>query len=164
MEITKANISHQEWFKDYAKSCVQDGLELYDEAKNDSNAYLKKRIAYSEGKQLPVGWAPISTYFCIESGLILGSIRVRHGTNEYIENVSGHIGYETLAHARGKGIATKMLNWVLNNVIEHNVIITCDESNVASRKVIEKCGGNYLSTFYSEKESRHVLRYQLERK
>ncbi len=141
MEITKADIGHAELFKNYAKDCVQEGLELYDEAKLDSHAYLKKRIAYSEGKELPAGWAPISTYFYIESGIICGSIRFRHGTNEYIENVIGHIGYDTLLRARGRGVATKMLRWIVNNIIEHRVIITCDEDNTASSRVIEKCGG-----------------------
>ncbi|MGF1836416.1 GNAT family N-acetyltransferase [Photobacterium sanguinicancri] len=163
MEITKADIGHAELFKNYAEDCVQEGLELYDEAKLDSHAYLKKRIAYSEGKELPAGWAPISTYFYIESGIICGSIRFRHGTNEYIENVIGHIGYDTLARARGRGVATKMLRWIVNNIIEHRVIITCDEDNIASSRVIEKCGGESLSTFYCEDEQRNVLRYQLER-
>ncbi|MFA0567719.1 GNAT family N-acetyltransferase, partial [Vibrio gallaecicus] len=163
MEITKADIGHKELFKGYAESCIKEGLELYDAAKLDSNAYLKKRIAYSEGKELPTGWAPISTYFYIESGVIYGSIRLRHGSNEYIENVIGHIGYETRAQARGKGVATKMLRWVIDNIVEHRVIITCDEDNVASSKVIEKCGGEYLSSYYCEDEQRNVLRYQLQR-
>ncbi|TFH88875.1 GNAT family N-acetyltransferase, partial [Vibrio ouci] len=41
MEITKAKVGHQDQFKDYVESCIADGLELYEEAKTDSSAYLK---------------------------------------------------------------------------------------------------------------------------
>lgn len=162
MEIEKANLSHLDAFRDYVEKCVQDGLELYDGANLDSGAYLKKRIGYAEGIGLPEGWPPISMYFCVDSGKILGAIRIRHGFNEYINNVIGHIGYETLPLARGKGIATAMLQWALRNVVEDSAIISCDINNIGSKKVIEKCGGKYLNTFYSDEEQSHIMRYQLE--
>ena len=147
MEITKVNMSHLEAFKVYADECITDGLELYYSAQNAHEAYLKKRIAYSEGRELPEGWPPISMFFCIESGVILGAIRIRYGMNDYIENITGHIGYETSPRARGRGIATFMLNWMKNHIIEDVCIVSCDVSNLASRKVIEKSGGQYLSRF-----------------
>lgn len=161
MEIEKANLCHLDAFRDYVEKCVQDGIELYDGANRDSDAYLKKRIGYAEGVGLPEGWPPISMYFCVDSGKILGAIRIRHGFNEYINNVIGHIGYETLPQARGKGIATSMLHWTLRNVVDESVIISCDINNIGSRKVIEKCGGKYLSTFYCDEEKNHIMRYQL---
>ncbi|NIY92872.1 GNAT family N-acetyltransferase [Vibrio diazotrophicus] len=163
MEITKAQLSHQDQFKDYAQSCIADGLVLYDEAKIDSSSYLKKRIAYSKGLELPDGWAPITTYFCMESGVILGSIRVRHGTNEYIENVIGHIGYETRPTARGKGVASFLLAWVRDNVVSDSVIVTCSIDNPASQKVIENCGGEYLGNYTDDIEG-VVRRYRLTRR
>ncbi|NOH99410.1 GNAT family N-acetyltransferase [Vibrio sp. 99-70-13A1] len=162
MEITKAKFSHQDQFKDYVESCIADGLDLYDEAKFDSSAYLKKRIAYSNGLELPDGWAPITTYFCMESGVILGSIRVRHGTNDYIENVIGHIGYETRPAARGKGVASFLLAWVRDNVVSNSVIVTCSIDNSASQKVIENCGGEYLDNYIDDSEGT-VRRYRLAR-
>ncbi len=161
MKIEKLSIEHLEAFSVYTKACMRDGLSLYAEAIDDCEAYLKKRIAYAQGEQLPEGWPPISMYFYIDSGVILGAIRVRHGVNPYIENVIGHIGYETLSQARGKGTATAMLSWVKQQVIEDDVIVTCDESNLASQKVIEKCGGKYLNTFYCNEDHCEVRRYQL---
>jgi len=125
---------------------------------------LKKRLAYAQGKQLPTNWPPISTYFYIESNQILGSIRVRHGSNESINNITGHIGFETLATARGKGIASTMLNWTLTHVIKDSVIITCAENNIASKRVIEKSEGEYLGHFYDEENKQQLLRYQLHSK
>ncbi|QXO15857.1 GNAT family N-acetyltransferase [Vibrio ostreae] len=161
MEIEKASLCHLDAFRDYVEKCVQDGIELYDGANRDSDAYLKKRIGYAEGVGLPEGWPPMSMYFYVDSGKILGAIRIRHGFNEYINNVIGHIGYETLPQARGKGIATSMLHWTLRNLVDESVIISCDINNIGSRKVIEKCGGKYLSTFYCDEKKNHIMRYQL---
>ncbi|MEI8673063.1 GNAT family N-acetyltransferase [Vibrio sp. SA48] len=163
MEIIKINLSHLEAFKTYVEECIDDGLDMYIQAQNDSDAFLKKLIACSEGRELPDGWVPMSMYFCIESGEILGAIRVRHGSNEYINNVVGHIGYETLPQARGKGVATKMLTWIKQNAMDDTAIITCNVDNVGSKTVIEKCGGQYLDTVYSTEKESHVLRYQLVR-
>ena len=84
MNLIKADFEHLDMFRRYVKKCIDDGLDLYASAKNDPDAYLTKRIAYSAGKSLPEGWPPISTYFYIQYDEIIGSIRVRHGDNEYI--------------------------------------------------------------------------------
>ena len=163
MEMVKADISHSSAFHHYVNACSEDGLDIYTGI-SDSDTYLKRRIAYSKGECLPEGWTPASTYFCIESEQILGVIRVRHGTSEYIHDVIGHIGYETLSQVRGRGIASHMLSWVQRHILIESAIITCDCDNVASQKVIEKCGGQFLNTFYSEQDQQEVLRYQLDSK
>ncbi|QUM77446.1 GNAT family N-acetyltransferase [Moritella sp. 24] len=160
-KIELANITHLTAFKSYVDECVDDGIVLYEFIFNNYAAYLKKRIAYARGEQLPKGWTPITTYFCIENGVILGSIRVRQGSNDYINNVIGHIGYETRPSVRGQGVAEFMLSNIQKTVMVDDVIITCDPDNLASRKVIESCGGVFLNQFYCEEENQHVLRYRL---
>lgn len=162
MDIVKADMAHSNAFLHYVNACIDDGLEIYTGITDGSDTYLERRIAYSKGECLPEGWTPASTYFCIESEQILGVIRVRHGTSEYIHDVIGHIGYETLPQARGRGIASHMLSWVQRYILIESAIITCDCDNVASQKVIEKCGGHFLNTFYSEQDQQEVLRYQLD--
>lgn len=164
MDIVKADISHSSAFHLYVIACIDDGLDIYTGISDGSDAYLERRIAYSKGEGLPEGWTPASTYFCIDSREILGVIRVRHGTSEYIHDVIGHIGYETKPQARGRGIASHMLSWVLHHVLTESAIITCESGNIASQKVIERCGGLFLSTFYSEQDQQEVLRYQLDPK
>lgn len=91
----------------------------------------------------------------------MGAIRFRHGSNRDIQNVIGHIGYETLPAARGQGIATFMLKWVSANLVQDRAVITCDSDNIASKTVIEKCGGQMLDSFYCADESIKIVRYQL---
>ena len=163
MDIVKADMAHSNAFHHYVQACIDDGLEIYTGISDGSDAYLERRIAYSKGECLPKGWTPASTYFCLELGRILGVIRVRHGTSPYIHDVIGHIGYETLLQARGRGIASHMLSWVQSHVLTESAIITCEIGNIASKKVIEKCRGQFLNTFYSEQDRHEVLRYQLDR-
>jgi len=161
MKIELAHMEHLAAFKSYVDECVDDGISLYEFIFNNYAGYLNKRIAYARGEQLPKGWTPISTYFCIEHGVILGSIRVRLGSNDYIENVIGHVGYETRPSARGKGVAKFMLSNIQKTALTKDVIITCDPANVASRKVIESCGAEFLNEYYYEAEHQQVRRYRL---
>jgi predicted acetyltransferase len=165
MEIVPADMKLLKAFENYVDECAERGIDSdiynYQFIVNNYQGYLKKRIAYSEGKELPRGWPPISTYFCIRDTEILGSIRVRHGVNPYIENVIGHIGYETKPSARGQGVAKFMLSWVQEHVLTENALITCDSTNAASRKVIESCGAKYLNLFYSEEDKIEIIRYQI---
>lgn len=170
MRIVPANMTFLTAFKSYVDECVDSDIDSYQFVFNNYQGFLKKRIAYSQGHELPNGWPPISTYFCIQGTTditenteceILGSIRVRHGDNAYIENVIGHVGYETKPSARGLGVAKYMLAWVQDNVLTGNAIITCAVTNEASRKVIESSGAKYLNNFYCVEEDNEVIRYQL---
>jgi len=159
--IERANITHLDAFKSYVDECVEDGIVLYEFIFSNYASYLYKRIAYAHGEQLPKGWTPITTYFCIENGVILGSIRVRQGSHDYINNVIGHIGYETRPSARGKGVAKFMLSHIKNTVLTDSVIISCDPINIASRNVIESCGAEFLNEYYYAEEDQQVRRYRL---
>ncbi|PKH09686.1 GNAT family N-acetyltransferase [Moritella sp. Urea-trap-13] len=159
--IELAKIEHLNAFKSYVDECVDDGIILYEFILSHYERYLSKRIAYAKGEQLPRGWTPIRTYFCIEDGVILGSIRVRQGCGDYIENVIGHIGYETRPSARGKGVARLMLSHIQKAVLTDDVIISCDPTNIASRKVIESCEARFLNEYYYAAEEQQVRRYQL---
>ena len=72
VKIELAHMEHLTAFKSYVDECVDDGISLYEFIFNNYEGYLNKRIAYARGEQLPKGWSPITTYFCIENDVILG--------------------------------------------------------------------------------------------
>lgn len=161
MEIVSASKDYLEQYCDYVMECYLDGNLHYEDAASDPQSYLNKVIANSSGHQLPQGWVPSSTYFAIENGRILGAIRVRKGTNDYIRNVIGHIGYETRPSERGRGVAKAMLLWVTRNQLAKEAIVTCSADNHASRKVIEACGGTPLESYIDDNVNRKTLRFKL---
>lgn len=85
-----------------------------------------------------------TTLFLIEDGKIIGSSNIRHYLNDFLMNYGGHVGYGVRPDMRGQGYASKILNKSLKFLKSLNVdkaLITCDEDNIASRKVILNNGG-----------------------
>ncbi|MGY0684065.1 GNAT family N-acetyltransferase [Mammaliicoccus sciuri] len=79
------------------------------------------------------------TYVLIDDDKIVGAVNIRYALNDYLYKKGGHVGYGVRKSERGKGYATKLLNYAvknLNNEGVHSVLVTCDESNDASAKVI----------------------------
>ena len=90
---------------------------------------------------VPKGLVPSSTYLGVreKDNYIVGMIDIRHYLNEYLTQVGGNIGYSVRKTERNKGYAKQMLKLALEKCKElkiKKVLITCDEDNIASEKVI----------------------------
>lgn len=99
---------------------------------------LKKRSCEDT---VPKGLVPSSTYLGVreKDNYIVGMIDIRHYLNEYLTQVGGHIGYGVRKTERNKGYAKQMLKLALEKCKKlkiKKVLITCDEDNIASEKVI----------------------------
>ena len=99
---------------------------------------LKKRSCEDT---VPEGLVPSSTYLGVreKDNYIVGMIDIRHYLNEYLTQVGGNIGYSVRKTERNKGYAKQMLKLALEKCKElkmKKVLITCDEDNIASEKVI----------------------------
>ena len=73
-----------------------------------------------------------------------GLLTIRHRLTPSLLNLGGHIGYDIRPGARRRGHATAMLaaaRPVARELGIDPVLITCDENNTGSRKVIEANGG-----------------------
>ena len=77
---------------------------------------------------------------------VVGKISIRIGKN-YHSYYNGNIGYEIDKEYRGNNYAYKACKLVLQVAKAHNMgelILTCDESNNASYKTIEKLGAELI--------------------
>ena len=163
MEVVEASPDLAPLLASYARECFESGIPKYSGVEQDPEAYLSGLVERSKAvSELSNGFLPSTTYDCISNSEILGAIRVRKGTNSNVENVIGHIGYETRPSARGKGVASFLLAWVRDHAVIDPVIVTCSINNAASQKVIENCGGVYLGNYTDESEGT-VRRYRLAR-
>ena len=97
----------------------------------------------------PLGHVPSTTLWWVDGDEFLGRISIRHRLTESLREYGGHIGYDVRASRRREGHATAMLAAALpiaHNLGIESALITCDEDNVGSRRVIENAGGVYEDT------------------
>ncbi|MFC7625532.1 GNAT family N-acetyltransferase [Microlunatus sp. GCM10028923] len=110
---------------------------------------IKVRADAEEDSPRPAGYVPGTTLWYVDGDQYLGRLAIRHRLNANLLEWGGHIGYDVRPTARRRGHATAMLLAALPIAYELGldpVLITCDEDNVASEKVIRKGGGVYEDT------------------
>ncbi|MGL4336888.1 MAG: GNAT family N-acetyltransferase [Turicibacter sp.] len=84
----------------------------------------------------------------------IGKISIRIGNN-YHSYFNGHIGYEIDEIYRGHNyslLASKILLQVAKKHDMTFIYLTCNKSNSASRKIIEKLGGELIEIIYVPKD------------
>lgn len=87
----------------------------------------------------------------------VGSVFIRHYLTDALRELGGNIGYDTAPSFRRRKVATVMLAQALPVARElglSEVLLTCDDKNLGSIKVIERNGGKLEKTkFISECKS-----------
>lgn len=98
----------------------------------------------ARGENLPAGYVPVTTLWWTDGADYLGRIAIWHRLTGHRLQAGRHIGYDMRPSARRRGHATAMLAAALPRAQCLGIspaLITCDTASIASRKVIEHCGG-----------------------
>ncbi len=91
-----------------------------------------------------IGIVPHTTWWWVDGEDYVGRISVRHRLTDFLRDVGGHVGYYVRPSRRRRGHATAMLRAVLPYAADlglERVLVTCDDTNEGSRRVIEAAGG-----------------------
>lgn len=114
-------------------------------------------------KNLPESYSPHTLYLAInDNNKIVGAIGIRWKQVPVLMVFGGLIGYSVRPSQRGKGYASEMLKLALDkfkNTNIENILITCKDFNIASKKVIEKNGGIFENTYSNDDDGYTYLRY-----
>ena len=107
---------------------------------------------------VPMCHVPSSTYLLVikETNTLIGMVSIRHNLNENLKKIGGHIGYSIHPKYRHKGYGTKQLSMALDICKKmgiEKVLITCDENNIGSRKVILNNGGKFFDSSQHVKDT-----------
>ncbi len=76
--------------------------------------------------------------------VIVGRVSIRHRLTPLLLEIGGHVGYAVRPAFRRRGHGTAMLARSVQHLATlgvHEVLVTCDDDNIASARVIEGCGG-----------------------
>lgn len=106
--------------------------------------YVSELARLQRGIDVPAGRVPASFLVATIDGDVVGRASIRHQLNDWLLAFGGHIGYCVLPPFRRRGFATDILRQSLIIVRAfgvERVLLTCDDENLASREVIERCGG-----------------------
>ena len=127
---------------------------------DDFREGVQRCIDHARGRNLPAGWVPAHTFWLVRDGrTLVGMVNLRHDLTPFLANEGGQIGYSVRPTERGKGYGTRMLAMTLEKARQiglKRVLITCDERNVASARLIRKCGGILENAVPSRQPGREV--------
>lgn len=134
----------------------------------DPNSIIEKSMNDELGINLKPGWVPSTTLWLVDKDVFIGEISIRHELTPSLLKYGGHIGYEIRYSESGKGFGTNMLRMALDfckaELGLRKVLITCDDDNIASAKVIEKNGGVLENKVQNQTDKGEVItrRYWIE--
>ena len=156
---------------------VDDGLDIYNmlqrikknenEFKNTANGlsvkeykkWLVEQYNWSKGIALPNGYVPQTIFWLYDKEIPVGIGKIRHLLNENSRRIGGNIGYAIDPLYRGNGYATILLSLLIKKAHEigvHEILLSVEKCNPASKKVIEKNGGILVS----ENDERWFWKFQ----
>lgn len=120
---------------------------------------------WERGEGLAEGWVPCTTRFLIDEGRILGVFNLRHHLNDDLLRTGGHVGYAVRPSARRCGCGTRLLKAAKEEARGMGIdrlLLTCADSNPASRRVIETCGGRLWDVIPCEDTRTATLRFWID--
>lgn len=144
---------------------VSDGRDIYDmlqrieRHENDFNneakgmtyeqfkSWLCEREAWSRGELLPSGYVKQWIYWLKVDGIPVGIGKIRESVTEESAKWGGNIGLAIDSLHRSKGFGTILFGFLLDKAKElgiNKVYSTVLETNIGSRRVHEKCGGDLV--------------------
>lgn len=132
---------------------------------DDFDASVKRAKDHARGIGLAAGRVPAATYWLARQGRLIGTSNLRYALNDFLRSYGGHIGYSIRPSEQKNGYGTQILALTLEKAKARGlpkVLVTCDKSNIASRRVIEKNGGVLENEVIATDTGQPLLRYWID--
>ena len=137
----------------------------YDALSADFGAFVQELLDKEEPEKVLPGRVAESIYWLVKDDNYIGRVSVRHMLNDYLWQVGGHIGYDIRPSERRKGYGKQILELALPKARDlglKQILITCDNDNIASQKIIEANGGLFAGEYEVEEQETPIMHYWIE--
>lgn len=147
IQLVLPSVAWRESFLRGLREFQREGLPWWivgdcETAEQDFAAFVEKRR--TDAKRRTETLVPKTHLWALSDGQFVGRIGIHHELTPALRREGGHIGYDTVPSQRGQGVATEMLRLALpwaRGLGLSEALLTCDDTNLASVRVIEKNGG-----------------------
>jgi predicted acetyltransferase len=129
--------------------------------------HLENLQRQARGEGLAPGRVASTMWYGFVGEEIVGRLHLRHALNESLRRRGGHIGYAVAPPFRRGGWAHEMLRQALPMafaIVGDDLLITCASDNTASRRVIERVGGQLENEIWDEVDEEMICRYWVRRR
>ena len=106
--------------------------------------YLELLEGLRTGERIPDGLVRSDFLLAEVDGAVAGRVSLRFDLNQTLAEMGGHVGYGVRPAFRRRGVATEILRQsvtLLRAAGVARILVVCDDDNVGSAGVIERCGG-----------------------
>lgn len=138
---------YKEAYYQSMKKCAEGLIKKHDLmfVNPDEVDIIKQMKDNRDISKLKPGYVPSYEYFIVDEDKFIGKVNIRTQLTPRLLQYGGNIGYAIHPKYWNMGYGTKALKLALKKAVKiglkNKVLITCDEDNVGSYKIIEKCGG-----------------------
>jgi predicted acetyltransferase len=129
------------------------------------DAFIVRTLRQKDRACVPVGRVPNTDFWLIDNDEFVGRLNLRYELDSDLLKFGGHIGYEVRPSRRKQGYGTLMLQLGLEKakaVGIDRVLVTCDENNIGSKKIIEHNGGQFENAVHVDGSVVKKLRYWID--
>lgn len=145
--LIKPSVKYKNSFIEAVKEFKAEGRNAdfnVQEMEKDFSKFLSHFEDQEKGINVPKGYVPASGFWLIDGDDFIGTVFIRHRLTKKLSQEGGHIGYEIRPSKRKSGYGSKILALALPKARElgiSRVLVTCNDDNIGSYKIIEKNGG-----------------------
>lgn len=159
ISFIKPNEKYLESYKEAYDEYIVNNIKSYGFTEPSLDIFDKFE-KYRKGIDLKPGRVPSSYYWLVDEDSFIGEVSIRHYLTDELNNYGGNIGYGIRLTKQKQGYGTLILKFALEEAKAlglAKVLITCNDDNYGSIKVIENNGGILENKVVNQKDNMEIV-------